>query len=105
VVRLPTNYEALYRCAVADLDERLASGDGAAAREALRELIEKVVVQPGSARGSKRRPMQLHGDLYCMLDFAEGIADGEERPGCKRTTAPSLARRGCCDIVGCGDRI
>ncbi len=70
VTRLPANYEALYRRAIAELDTHLASGDGAAARKAIRPLIEKIVVQPGSARGGKRRAIQLHGDLYRMLEFA-----------------------------------
>jgi site-specific DNA recombinase len=91
VVRLPTNYKALYRRALAELD--LKSGDATAAREALRGLIEKVVVQPGSARGSKRRPMQLHGDLYRMLEFAEGMAAGGERRG-PNAQQPRLLRDG-----------
>ena len=69
VVRLPANYEALYPRAVAELNHHLASGDGAAARRAIRPLIEKIVVQPGTARGGKRRSMQLHGDLFRMLEL------------------------------------
>lgn len=63
VVRLPANYEALYRRAVAELDRHLASQDGAAARDAIRPIIDRIVVQPGSARGGRRRAIQLHGDL------------------------------------------
>lgn len=70
VIRLPANYEALYRRAITELDTHLASEEGAAAREAIRPLIEKIVVHPGSARGGKRRTIQLHGDLYRMLEFA-----------------------------------
>ncbi len=77
VVRLPANYEALYGRAIAELDIHLASDVGAAARQAIRPLIEKVVVQPGSARGGKRRPMQLHGDLYRMLAFAEAACGAD----------------------------
>ena len=57
--------------AIETLDERLGSEDGAAAREALRGLVEKVVVHPGAARGGGRRPIQLHGDLFGMLAFAK----------------------------------
>jgi site-specific DNA recombinase len=71
VVRLPANYESLYTCAIAELDAHLASNDGASARQIIRPLIEKIVVQPGSARGGKRRPVELYGDLYRMLQFAE----------------------------------
>ena len=88
VVRLPTNYEAVYRRAVADLDQHLASGDAAAARQAIRPLIEKVVVQPGSARGGKRRAMQLHGDLFRMLDYAGALG------GSLDITTPRLWRAG-----------
>ncbi len=71
VVRLPANYEALYVRAIADLDSHLASNDAAVVRQTIRPLIERIVVQPGSARGGKSRPIQLHGDLYRMLAFAE----------------------------------
>ncbi|THG36911.1 recombinase family protein [Sphingomonas olei] len=69
IVQLPANYEALYLRAVTNLDQHLASGDGATARQVIRPLIEKIVVQPGDARGGKRRPMQLHGDLFRMLEL------------------------------------
>ena len=72
VVRLPANYENLYTRAIAELDAHLASDDGASARQVIRPLIEKIVVQPGSARGGKRRHIQLYGDLYRMLEFADG---------------------------------
>ena len=80
VVRLPANYEALYLRAIADLDQHLASGDGAAARQAIRSLIEKIVVQPGDARGGKRRPMQLHGDLFRMLEVATSEGPDATKP-------------------------
>jgi site-specific DNA recombinase len=88
VARLPTNYEALYIRAIAELDVHLASEDGAAARNAIRPLIEKIVVQPGSARGGRRRPMQLHGDLYRMLAFAESAcAPNAQKPPSEGTGA------------------
>ena len=70
-MRLPANSESLYTRAIAELDAHLASDDGAGVRQIIRPLIEKIVVQPGSARGGKRRPIQLYGDLYRMLAFAE----------------------------------
>lgn len=56
VIRLPTKYESLYTRAIAKLDAHLASDNGASARQVIRPLIEKIVVQPGSARGGKRVP-------------------------------------------------
>lgn len=53
VVRLPANYESLYTRAISELDVHLASNDGSNARQVIRPLIEKIVVQPGSARGGK----------------------------------------------------
>ncbi|MDN4631150.1 hypothetical protein QCD71_06475 [Sphingomonas sp. PsM26] len=71
VVRLPANYEAMYIRAIAGLDVHLASEDGAAARNTIRPLIEKIVVQPSSSREGNRRLMPLHGYLYQVLSFAE----------------------------------
>jgi site-specific DNA recombinase len=80
VIRLPANYEQHYLRAIETLDECMASDDGAAAREALRGLVERIVVQPGTARGGGQRPIQLHGDLFGMLAFAEqATAAGQKR--------------------------
>ncbi|MBB5729650.1 hypothetical protein [Sphingomonas prati] len=68
--RLPANYESLYRLAITDPNHHLASAGDVAGREAIRVPVRKVVVHAGDARGGKRRPMQLHGDLYTMLEFA-----------------------------------
>ena len=80
IIRLPTNYEAVYARAVAELESHLSSEDGGTAREAIRALIEMVVVQPGDARGGKRRDMQLHGDLFRMLEFASRAGKPTARP-------------------------
>jgi hypothetical protein len=47
-----------------------ASDDAAVVRQTIRPLIEKIVVQPRSARGGKSRPIQRHGNVYRMLAFA-----------------------------------
>ena len=77
VVRLPANYALVYQRAVEQLEAHLRSDEGNVAREAIRVLIDKVVVQPGNARGGKHRDVQLHGDLFRMLAFAEAAAVGE----------------------------
>jgi hypothetical protein len=70
VVRLPANYGAPYVRAITEGDRHLASADAAVIRQTIRPLIEKIVVQPGSARGGKSRSIQQHGDVYRMLAFA-----------------------------------
>jgi len=86
VVRLPTNYELVYRRAVEQLEEHLRSDDGNAAREAIRVLIDKIVVQPGDERGGKRRAVQLHGDLFQMLDFASTVSGRDTRASARTRT-------------------
>lgn len=79
---LPEDYEALFRRAVTELDDHLAAHDGAAARTMLRGLIERVVVDEGTSRGGKRRPMRLHGDLYRLLGAeaqTQKLPDPEDR--------------------------
>ncbi len=66
VVRLPTNYEAIYRSAIADLERHLATREASASRNAIRPLIEAVVVHGGNSRGGKVRRLELHGDLFRM---------------------------------------
>ncbi len=92
VVRLPTNYVH----AIAELDMHLAANDGAAARQTIRPLIEKIVVQPGSARGGESRAIQLHGDLYRMLELASAACSPE-------TTKPRFAGGAVVNENGCGD--
>jgi len=70
VVRLPANYGALYVRAITERDRHVASDDASSCRQTIRALIERIVVQPGSARGGKSRPIQLSGDVYRMLAFA-----------------------------------
>ena len=42
-MRLPANYEAVYRRAIDDLEHHLGSADGGQARDAIRQLVETVV--------------------------------------------------------------
>jgi site-specific DNA recombinase len=73
-VRLPANYERIYLSAIADLDRHLSSDQAPAARNAIRKLVDKVVVLPSNGRGGKERGLELHGDLFSMLDFAAAAA-------------------------------
>lgn len=85
VIRLPTNYEAVYRRAIDDLSSHLASSDAVRARKSVRQIITKVVVGPGNARGGHVRPMELHGDLFRMLEFAHKAAAAQkQKPRHKR---------------------
>ena len=71
IVRLPANYEAVYRTAIAQLEQHLTTKDAASSRNAIRALIDSVVVHAGDSRGGKVRRLELHGDLYRMLEFTE----------------------------------
>ena len=76
VVRLPANYDSVYRSAIAELEDHLRSKDGAPSREAIRALIERVIVHSGDSRSGKVRRLELHGDLYRMLEFTDEMASG-----------------------------
>lgn len=57
VVCLPANYEAVCHSAIGELEAHLASREASASREAIRTLIEAVIVHEDDARGGKvRRP-------------------------------------------------
>src|SRR5690606_22376178 len=57
--------------AIAQLEQHLTTKDAAASRNAIRALIDSVVVHAGDSRGGKVRRLELHGDLYRMLEFTE----------------------------------
>lgn len=93
VIRLPTNYEAVYRRAVDDLSAHLASTDATRARKSVRQIISKVVVGPGTGRGGRVRPMELHGDLFEMLEFAQTASMAEtQKPRRKRDGVVVIGR-------------
>lgn len=50
VVRLPANYETIYRVAIAELERHLDNRGNSASREAIRALIEGVVIHGVSLR-------------------------------------------------------
>ena len=79
VVRLPANYEAVYRSAISELDQHLTTRDASVSRNAIRALIDSVIVHAGDSRGGKVRRLELQGDLFRMLEFVETAAAGENR--------------------------
>ncbi|QYE36783.1 zinc ribbon domain-containing protein [Polymorphobacter sp. PAMC 29334] len=83
-IRPPANYASMYRSAVENLGGKLSANDALAARTQLRKLITKVVVGGGDARGGKKRPMQLHGDIYDVLEFASVTAGGADKQKARR---------------------
>lgn len=74
VLRLPTNYEAVYRQAAGQPGRNMGRVDGASSREAVGALIERMVVHGGNARGGRTLSVNLHGDLFRMLEFVEHSA-------------------------------
>ena len=87
-VRLPANYERVYLRAVAELEDHLASSDAPAARRVIRALVDRVVVKPGNARGGKERGLELHGDLFRMLEFAEDAASRQSKGAARNDKFP-----------------
>lgn len=57
VIRRPANYAAVYIKAVAELKAHLPGVEGTATRQAIRALVERVVVQVGNAHCGKSRAM------------------------------------------------
>jgi predicted transcriptional regulator len=73
VIRVPSNYAAIYKKAVDNLHQHLAGGDASHARNAIRALIDKIIIRPSEQRQGTIA-MELYGDLFGMLDFASGAA-------------------------------
>ena len=88
VVRLPANYEAVDRSAIAELDQHLAPREASPSRNAIRTLIEAVVVHGGNSRGGKHHRLELRGDLFRMLVFAEAAAAGSLSSGAQKRRKP-----------------
>jgi len=68
--RVHPNLAEVYRRKVERLEEALNEPDARAeAAEALRALIERIVLTPGAARGEMRA--ELHGELGAILALGE----------------------------------
>jgi hypothetical protein len=88
VVRLPSNYTAIYKQAVAELEQHLTGEEATYARDTIRALIDKVVIRPSEQRQGPSA-MELHGDLFRMLDFASAAA-APAKPGATNGNDPQL---------------
>ncbi len=97
VVRLPANYAAIYKQAIAELQAHLAGEEASYARDTIRALIEKVVIRPSEHRQGPIA-MELHGDLFRMLEFATAAA----KPGSRNDNSPRLVAGGCMTPVVAG---
>ena len=93
--RLMPNLAEVYKAKVTALQEALRSADGTEALEAVRSLIEQVVVRPGASGGLE---IELIGAIASMLRLAQG-------PGSRGSAAPDPDLFMCFDKDGCGDRI
>lgn len=96
VVRLPANYELVYRNAIVQLYEHLVTRDAAPSRNALHTLIETVVVHGGDGRGGKVRKLALRKCSRSGAAFA--LNDNAALRGAAFVS-------GQFDGVGCGSRI
>ena len=68
----------MYEKAVGYLPRHLKGDDALRARASIRALIEKVVVQPTPGRQT-RLNLELHGDLFRMIEFAEAACSPSAR--------------------------
>ena len=93
-IRLPANYETVYRAAIAQLEQHLAPREASGSRNAIRTLIEVVVVHGGKGRGGKHRRLELHGDLFRMLEFAEATASSGDGASQKRPRPQQVSAGG-----------
>src|SRR5688572_30269270 len=88
VVRLPANYEALHRVAIAELEQHLATREGSASRNAIRTLIEAVVVHGRKPAAASIFGAYCGGALFAKLTFAEA-ARLEAASLCQNAKGPS----------------
>jgi site-specific DNA recombinase len=91
---LHPNLAQVYRQKVSDLEQALADPlVSAAAVEALRSLIDAIVVYPGPKRGEVR--IELRGDLAAFMHLASGHVSRSSPP-----TAYGLGRGGSGGVMG-----
>ena len=105
---LHPNLAQVYRQKVERLEQALHDPSvSAAAVEALRSLIDAIVVYPGERRGEVS--LELRGDLAAFLHLADDGPAGRDPATGRRENrrSPCGERRFCWNdgIVGCGGRI
>ncbi len=108
IIRLPANYEAVYQAVIGELEKHLASREVSASRNAIRTLIDTVVVHGGDSRGGKHRRLELRGDLFSMLAFAEAASAETSGKSQKRQNPQRMNAGGICStplVAGVGTRM
>ncbi|MBM3600398.1 MAG: recombinase family protein [Alphaproteobacteria bacterium] len=89
IVELHPNLPQRYRQQVVQLEQALSSApaERAAAADALRSLIEQIVVTPGTRRGEAI--IEVEGNIAGVLALAAGRSGNAPRPLCNNDGAPS----------------
>ena len=93
VIQLPANYAKIYEQAVGDLQRHLSGDDAVRARETIRAVIEKVIVRPTQGR-QERLDLELHGDLFRMIEFAEAASAPAPKAKAINGNGPQLVAGG-----------
>ena len=94
VIQIPSNYARIYEQAIVGLEKHLLGDDAARARDTIRALIEKVVIRPSGSRLGGIA-LELHGDLFQMLDFAQEAAGAApKKPTARNDNGPQLVAGG-----------
>ena len=93
VIQLPANYAKIYEQAVGDLQRHLSGDDAVRARETIRAVIEKVIVRPTQGR-QERLDLELHGDLFRMIEFAEAASATASKSKTINGNGPQLVAGG-----------
>ncbi|WP_367575380.1 recombinase family protein [Aquibaculum arenosum] len=93
VLNLDDDLAAVYRARVADLARQLRSPDAEAARQQLRDLIERVVISHDAAQGHR---VTLEGAIVEMLELASAFG---------ATQKPALAGAGAGDLLCCSVKV
>jgi len=104
-VRLHPGMAQIYRRRVGDLVAALTKEDDAGmAREAIRDLIDRVVLTPdGQAKGGLR--IDLEGEFARSFTPCGVCGRGRACRGCRERQNPASGRDGVWNVFGCGDRI
>jgi DNA invertase Pin-like site-specific DNA recombinase len=99
--RIHPNIAEIYRTKVANLGEALGRPEDALeAAEAMRALIEKIILTPGDSRGEVHA--ELHGELASILALTSGQKPrvAQEVHGMRFSVVAGACNRGCYTFPG-----